>query len=68
MNEWAASNKFVKILLCHSLPAQYADSVDFKDGLLNSRFCTVKFPAVKSYFSRDTTHTEVPSTRMDMEV
>ena len=51
-----------------SLPAQYTDGVDFKGGIMNYKVCTVKFQAVKSYFSRDTTNTEVPSTRMDMEV
>ena len=51
-----------------ALPAQYADSVDFKDGILNYRVCTMKFPAMKSYFSRDTTHIEMPTIRMDMEV
>ena len=51
-----------------SLPVKYADSVDLKDGLLNNRVCTVKFPAKDSYFSSNTAHTEVPSTRMDLEV
>ena len=32
-----------------TLPAQYADSVDVKDGLLNNRVCTVKFPAIEAY-------------------
>ena len=34
-----------------ALPAQYADSVDLKGGLMNSRVCTVKFRVVESYFS-----------------
>ena len=33
-----------------SLPAQYADSVDIKGGLLNKRVCTVKCRVVESYF------------------
>ena len=45
---------------CPALPAKYANSVDLKDGLLNNRVCTVKIPAKESYFSRNTTHTEVP--------
>ena len=51
-----------------TLPAQYADSVDLKDGLLTNRVCTVKFHAIEAYFSSNTIHTEVPSTRMDLEV
>ena len=47
---------------------QNADSVDLKGGLLYCRACKVKFPVVESYFSFNTTHTEVPSTKMDMEV
>ena len=41
-----------------SLPAQYTDRVDFKDGLLNNKVCTVKFPVVESYFLCNTTHTD----------
>ena len=48
-----------------ALPAKYADRVDLKDGLLNNRVCTVKILAKESYFSRNTTHTKVPPTRMD---
>ena len=51
-----------------TLPAKYSDSVDLKDGLLNSRVCAVKFPAIESGFSSNTTHTEVSLTRMDLEV
>ena len=40
-----------------ALLAKFADSVDLKDGLLNNRVCTVKFPVVESYFSCNTTHT-----------
>ena len=29
-----------------SLPAQYTDKVDLKDGPLNNRVCTVKFQVV----------------------
>ena len=31
-----------------TLPAQYADSVDLKGGLLTNRVCTVKFQIVAS--------------------
>ena len=41
-----------------TLPAQYTDRVDLKDGLLNNRVCTVKFPVVESYFLCNTTQTE----------
>ena len=41
-----------------TLPAQYADSVDLKDGLMNYMVCTVKFPVVQSYFVCNTTPTE----------
>ena len=51
-----------------SLPAQYADSVDFEGRIMNYKVCTVKFQTVKSYFSWDTRPTEVPSTQIDMEV
>ena len=34
--------------LSQSLPAQYADSVDLKGGLLNNKVCTVKFPVIES--------------------
>ena len=51
-----------------TLLAKYADSVDLRDGLLNNKVCTVKFPAIESCFSIKITHTEVPSTRMDLEV
>jgi hypothetical protein len=50
------------------LPAKYANSVDLKDGLFNNRVCTVKFPAIDSRFSSNTTNAEVPSFRMDLEV
>ena len=53
---------------CRTLPAKLADSVDLKDGLLNNRVCTVKFPVVESFFLCNTTHTKVPLTRMDLEV
>ena len=43
----------------YTLPAKLADSVDFKDGLMNNRVCTVKFPVVGSYFYCNTTHTEL---------
>ena len=62
-NRWVSK----KDIYC-ALPAKYADSVDLTGGLLNYRVCTVKFLVVESYFSHNTTHTEVPSTRMDMEV
>ena len=51
------SARWVPEVLHVQLPAQFADSVDFKDGLLNNRVCTVKFLAVESYFSCKTTHT-----------
>ena len=57
-----------KLIHHYSLPAQYADSVDLKDGLLNSRVCTVKFPATEAYLSSNKTHTKVLSIKMDMEV
>ena len=31
-----------------TLLAQYTDRVDLKDGLLNIKVCTVKFPVVES--------------------
>ena len=37
----------------------YADSVDLKDGLLNNRICTVKFPVLKVYYWCKTTHTDL---------
>ena len=52
----------------YTLPAKYADSVDLNDGLLNNRVCTVKFPAIESCYSIKTTHTDVPSTRKDVDV
>ena len=51
-----------------TLAAKCADSADLKDGHLNNRVCTVRFPAIKAYFSSKTTHTEVPSTRINLEV
>ena len=42
-----------------TLPAQYADSVDLKDGLHNNRICTVKFPVLKVYCWCKTTHTDL---------
>ena len=38
---------------------QYGHSVDLKDGLLNNRVCTVKFPVEESYFLCNTAHTEL---------
>ena len=37
---------------------QYTDRVDLKDGLLNNRICTVKFPVVESYFFCNTALTD----------
>ena len=51
------SARWVFEVLHVQLAAQFADSVDFKDGLLNNRVCTVKFLAEESYFSCNTTHT-----------
>ena len=41
-----------------ALPAQYADSVHLKGGLLNNRVFAVKFPVVESYLLCNTTHTD----------
>ena len=46
----AYSNIFYPISGSSTLPAQYADSVDLKGGLLNNRVCTVKFKVEESYF------------------
>ena len=54
--------------VCYTLQDQYAESVDIKGGLLNQRVCTVKFPVVEPYFTCNTAHTEVPLTRMYLEV
>ena len=51
-----------------ALPAQYADSVDLKGGLMNNRVCTVKIRVVESYFSLSLLKCTRPSTRMDLEV
>ena len=51
-----------------SLPAQYTERVEFKDGLLDKMVCTVKFPVLESFFFCNTTHTNQASTRMDLEV
>ena len=45
-----------------TLPAKYGDSVDLKDGLLNKRICTVKFPVVEFYFLCNIKHTELHRT------
>ena len=58
----------LKAMRSMTLRAKNADNVDLKDGLLNNRVCTVKFPAIESCFSSNTRHTEVPSTRMNLEV
>ena len=54
-------NIFFSLKKCYflTLPSQFADSVDLKDGLLNNRVCTVKFPVVESSFSCNTIHTEL---------
>ena len=52
----------VEIKTDSTLPAQYGDIVDLKDGLLNNRVCTVKVPVVKSYLLCNTTHTELHCT------
>ena len=49
-----------------TLPAQYGDSFDLKDGLLNNRVCTVKFPVVESYFFCNTKHTELHCTGLSI--
>ena len=55
-----------------SLPAQFVDSVDLKDGLLKNRVCTLRFLVVESYFSCNTTYTvwgcTRPSSRKVLEV
>ena len=45
-------NKLEKIAstLHNSPPAEYADIVDFKDGLLINRVCTLKFPSSRVLF------------------
>ena len=49
--------KDIEIVPNTTLLAKFADSVDLKDGLLNKRVCTVKFPVVESYFFCNTKHT-----------
>ena len=51
--------KDIEIVPNTSLLAKFADSVDLIDGLLNNGVCTVKFPVVESYFSFNTTYTEL---------
>ena len=45
-------------MLIKALPTQYTDMVDLKDGLLNYRGCTAKFPAVKTYLLCNTAYTD----------
>ena len=46
--------------------AQTVDNVDFKEGLLSNRVCTVKFPVIGYYFSFSKTHNDLQCTVLSL--